>query len=614
MYHSWMLSFRSSIIFKAFDLLTYRDRSKLSLIILAQIILALLDLIGVALVGVIGSLSITGIQSNQPGDRVTKFLEMFSLDGFVLREQIVIISISAAVFFIGKTLLSILFLKRSLIFLGIRSAQFSGELISKIIKKDFTFLTGKSKQEIIFNLTGGTNSIFLGILGSCITIVSDLSLIIVMVIGLFYIDFGIAFGSITFFTIIGFSLHIKSSKKAKFYGIEGTKLTVRVNNLISNLIDTFRELYIQGNIQKFSNEIKKTRLRLAKINSEISYIPYVNKYILEISVIIGVVLLSFTQIISQAPSRAIGNLTLFLAAATRVVPSILRLQQSVFQVKLSIGGAIPTLDLHKELLQDLNMLDSPQQKGNSTVIDFNARVVFNKVCYKFPNNMDYAIKDFSAVIESGTLVAIVGKSGSGKSTLVNLMLGVLQPTSGSITISGATPRAIVQDWPGYISYVPQNVEILNTSVVNNVALAAEIEGIFDEERIWGSLHTAQLDTYVKDLAGDLHSLVGEKGAKLSGGEQQRLGIARALYTDPRLLILDEATSALDSITELALNSALMKLKGDVTLVVVAHRLSTIQSADLVLYIDAGKLAASGSFEEVRRQIPNFDKQAKIMGI
>ena len=609
-----MLSFRSSIIFKAFDLLTYRDRSKLSLIILAQIILALLDLIGVALVGVIGSLSITGIQSNKPGDRVTKFLEMFSLDGFILREQIVIISISAAVFFIGKTLLSILFLKRSLIFLGIRSAQFSGELISKIIKKDFTFLTGKSKQEIIFNLTGGTNSIFLGILGSCITILSDLSLIIVMVIGLFYIDFGIAFGSITFFTIIGFSLHIKSSKKAKFYGIEGTKLTVKVNNLISNLIDTFRELYIQGNIQKFSNEIKKTRLRLAKINSEISYIPYVNKYILEISVIIGVVLLSFTQIISQAPSRAIGNLTLFLAAATRIVPSILRLQQSVFQVKLSIGGAIPTLELHKELLQDLNMLDSPQQKGNSTVIDFNARVVFNKVCYKFPNNKDYAIKDFSAVIENGTLVAIVGKSGSGKSTLVNLMLGVLQPTSGSITISGATPRAIVQDWPGYISYVPQNVEILNTSVVNNVALAAEIEGIFDEERIWGSLHTAQLDTYVKDLAGDLHSLVGEKGAKLSGGEQQRLGIARALYTDPRLLILDEATSALDSITELALNSALMKLKGDVTLVVVAHRLSTIQSADLVLYIDAGKLAASGSFEEVRRQIPNFDKQAKIMGI
>jgi ATP-binding cassette subfamily C protein len=609
-----MLSFRSSIIFKAFDLLTYRDRSKLSLIILAQIILALLDLIGVALVGVIGSLSITGIQSNKPGDRVTKFLEMFSLDGFTLREQIVIISISAAVFFIGKTLLSILFLKRSLIFLGIRSAQFSGELISKIIKKDFTFLTGKSKQEIIFNLTGGTNSIFLGILGSCITIVSDLSLILVMVIGLFYIDFGIAFGSITFFTIIGFSLHIKSSKKAKFYGIEGTKLTVRVNNLISNLIDTFRELYIQGNIQKFSNEIKKTRLRLAKINSEISYIPYVNKYILEISVIIGVVLLSFTQIISQAPSRAIGNLTLFLAAATRVVPSILRLQQSVFQVKLSIGGAIPTLELHKELLQDLNMLDSPQQKGNSTVIDFNARVVFNKVCYKFPNNKDYAIKDFSAVIENGTLVAIVGKSGSGKSTLVNLMLGVLQPTSGSITISGATPRAIVQDWPGYISYVPQNVEILNTSVVNNVALAAEIEGIFDEERIWGSLHTAQLDTYVKDLAGDLHSLVGEKGAKLSGGEQQRLGIARALYTDPRLLILDEATSALDSITERALNSALTKLKGDVTLVVVAHRLSTIQSADLVLYIDAGKLAASGSFEEVRRQIPNFDKQAKIMGI
>ena len=609
-----MLSFKSSIIFKALNLLTSRDKSKLGLIIMAQIVLALLDLIGVALVGIIGSLSITGIQSNKPGDRVTRFLELVSLNNYILREQIIIISITAAVFFIGKTLLSILFLKRSLIFLGIRSAQFSGNLISMILKKDFTFISGKSKQEIIFNLTGGTNSIFLGIIGSFITILSDLSLITVMVIGLFYIDFGIAFGSITFFTIVGLFLHRKSSKKARFYGIEGTKLTVKVNNLISNLIDTFRELYVQGNIQKFSNEIKKTRLRLAAINSEISYIPYVNKYILEISVIIGVILLSFTQIISQAPSRAIGNLALFLAAATRVVPSILRLQQSVFQVKLSTGGAIPTLELHKELLQDLKILDLTPQKGISSSINFDAKVVFDKVCYRYPNNENYAIKDFSIILEKGSLVAIVGKSGAGKSTFVDLMLGVLQPTSGSITISGATPRDIVQDWPGYISYVPQNVQILNTSVINNVALAAEIEGTFDEGKIWKSLHTAQLDINVRDLTDNLQSLVGEKGAKLSGGQQQRLGIARALYTDPRLLILDEATSALDSITELALNSALMQLKGDVTLVVVAHRLSTIQSADLVLYLDAGKLIASGSFDEVRRQIPDFDEQAKIMGI
>jgi ATP-binding cassette subfamily C protein len=193
---------KNSVLVRAFNLLSPRDRYKLILVVLIQVLLAVFDLIGVGLIGVIGSLTITGIQSAQPGNRVNQFLEFLNLQNFSLQQQITLISTISAFFFISKTVLSIFFLKKSLIFLGDRSAQLSGELTNYLVKKEHSYINGKSKQELIFSLTGGANSLILGVLGSLVTILSDLVLITVMVSGLFYIDFGIALGSLFFFASV----------------------------------------------------------------------------------------------------------------------------------------------------------------------------------------------------------------------------------------------------------------------------------------------------------------------------------------------------------------------------------------------------------------------------
>jgi ABC-type multidrug transport system fused ATPase/permease subunit len=175
------------------------------------------------------------------------------------------------------------------------------------------------------------------------------------------------------------------------------------------------------------------------------------------------------------------------------------------------------------------------------------------------------------------------------------------------------PDEAVQRWPGAIAYVPQDISIVRGTIATNVALGFDLSEV-DENRIWEALEIAQLRSFVEGLPDGINSTVGERGAKLSGGQRQRLGIARALLSSPKLLVLDEATSALDGKSEIDVSDAISKLKNSMTLVVIAHRLSTVRNADLVIYMDSGKIVASGTFDEVRKAVPDFDMQAKLMGI
>ena len=250
------------------------------------------------------------------------------------------------------------------------------------------------------------------------------------------------------------------------------------------------------------------------------------------------------------------------------------------------------------------------QQGNP---DFVPNVEVDAVSVTYPGSARPALSEVSLRIPAGATVALVGRSGAGKSTLVDVILGVLTPDSGGVLISGATPAEAIARWPGGIAYVPQDVVLANDSVRANVALGLPEEAI-DDELVWEALRRAHLaDFVVKDSAG-LDTQIGEAGVRLSGGQRQRLGIARALYTKPRLLVLDEATSALDVETELAVSVMIRELGAEVTRVIIAHRLSTVRTADEVLYLEEGRVLARGSFEEVVARSPNFSRQARIMGL
>jgi ABC-type multidrug transport system fused ATPase/permease subunit len=216
-------------------------------------------------------------------------------------------------------------------------------------------------------------------------------------------------------------------------------------------------------------------------------------------------------------------------------------------------------------------------------------------------------------VPKGTMTAIVGPSGGGKSTIIDLILGILSPQKGDVLLGGLNPSEAIKTWPGSIGYVPQEVFISNGTIRDNICLGFDPMTV-DENLIWDALKAADLDEFVRSVEGQLEFVVGDNGGSLSGGQRQRIGIARCLLTKPTLVILDEATSALDSATENRISESIMNLRGSCTVIVVAHRLSTVRNSDQVVYIENGEVVAFGTFEDVKANSPKFKEQAEFMGL
>jgi ABC-type multidrug transport system fused ATPase/permease subunit len=333
----------------------------------------------------------------------------------------------------------------------------------------------------------------------------------------------------------------------------------------------------------------------------------------ESALILGAIIISAVQFITADASQAVATLAVFLAAGSRLAPALLRIQQGNIQIRNYLGVSRKTLALLDELPVQTVRMEENVAKLNFEHAGFVPSVNVGELNFSYPYSSEPAITIDELSINAGEMIAIVGPSGAGKTTLVDVILGVLHPQTGEILISGTDPETAVNNWPGAISYVPQETYIADASIAQNVALGFPPEQI-NLELVKESLKRAQLSDFIESLENGLDTEVGERGTQLSGGQRQRLGIARALYTKPKLLILDEATSSLDAETEQAISSSIQSLKSDVTLIVIAHRLSTIKEADIVHYIESGRIIGSGSFDELRRLIPSFDFSASIMGL
>jgi len=238
-------------------------------------------------------------------------------------------------------------------------------------------------------------------------------------------------------------------------------------------------------------------------------------------------------------------------------------------------------------------------------------VMMEGVTYTHVGQKDSTIKSVSIEIPGGSYAAVVGPSGAGKTTLVDLILGLYDPDSGLIQLDGVDPRLVREQTPGLISYVPQRPGLVSGAVAENIALGVAKDQI-DAERVREALRDAELLQYVESLPEGIWTNIGEHADSLSGGQAQRLGLARALYTKPRLIILDEATSALDAATEASVTSSIHDLGGDSTVIVIAHRLSTIQHADVVHVMEDGRVVASGTFKQVRQAVPMIEEYVQLM--
>jgi ABC-type bacteriocin/lantibiotic exporter with double-glycine peptidase domain len=602
----------SSVIFRASRVIPARSRKKLYLVIFVQVSLGILDLIGVAAIGMLGALAISGVESRQPGNRVLKALELLQIENSSLQFQAAVLGISAAILLLTRTLLSVLITKRIMHFLSRRGAELSSILISDLLSKSILEINSRTIQQTIYLVTTGVNTMMLGVIGATIALVSDLTLLVVMSIGLFVVDPLISVTSTLVFIAIGMTMYKFLHKKARFLGEEEAGLSISSNEKISEILLTYRESLVRNRRAFYAKEIEKRRFALADVVAEQAFMPNISKYVIEGTIVFGALAIGATQFVMQDAARAVATLSIFLAAGSRIAPAILRVQQGSLQVKGSLGAVLPTLEMLEKSNLETNQ-ESVLDKPNFIHRKFEGNVSLNEVNFTYPGMSSEVVKDITFEINAGEFIAIVGSSGAGKTTMADLIIGVLTPDSGSIRISGENPVQAISKWSGALAYVPQDVVIINGTILENVALGYDVADL-DPSRIWDALERAQLGDTVRSLPDGLQSLVGERGTKLSGGQRQRLGIARALFTCPRLIIFDEATSSLDGQTEQDISSAIYTLKGEVTLIVIAHRLSTVQSADKVVYLEDGCLRAIGSFDHVRSTVPDFDQQAKLMGL
>jgi ABC-type multidrug transport system fused ATPase/permease subunit len=577
-----------------------------------QILLSLLDLAGVALIGVIGALSINGIQSKVPGDRVAAVLSKLHLSSFSFQTQVAILGLLAVVLLVGRSLFSVYFTRKILYFLSLRASRISSTLVSKLLALPILKLQLRSSQANLFAVTAGVDIIALRIIGATVSLIADTSLLILMTFGLFIVDPMIATGTFLFFLSIGLGLYKYMHIRAKELGAEQMDLTIKNNEAILNILGSYRENVVSNRREYFARVIGSQRLNLAKMTAELQFMPNLSKYVIETAVVLGALGISAVQFTVQDSTRAVGLLAVFLAAGTRIAPAVLRVQQGIIQISSSIAGSTLTLAIIDEF-RSVAPLRETRDEIDLHHVGFLPSIKISHASFRYPESADYALKDVSLDIDPGRMVAIVGSSGAGKTTLVDALLGILETIEGKIEISGLHPLDAFNNWPGAVAYVPQDVVLINGSVRENLALGYEINST-PEEHFWHVLEKAQLSILVKELADGLDSIIGERGSRLSGGQRQRLGIARALFTNPGILVLDEATSALDGQTEADIGDAINSLKGKTTIIMIAHRLSTVRSADAVIYMENGKILATGTFDEVRKAVPDFDRQAQLMGL
>ncbi len=603
----------ASPFMRGLGLLSKRDSRKLKLVVLLQVFLGGLDLIGVALIGILGALSITGVQAQEPGNRVGSILRFLNLENLSFQAQSTILGLLAGMFLVTKTVLSVLFTKRALSFLAFRAADISKRLTHQMLLQPYLKIQERSTQEWLFAITGSVNSLIIGVMGSVVSMISDFSMILVMLLGLFVVNPATAFGSLVYFGLIAYIVHMRLGSKAHLLGKENSLLTVQNNEMIVQSITSFREIFVRNRQGYYLSKIAKGRYSLAGIAGELNFMPYVSKYVLEASIVVGGLLLASSQFLIQDAKQAFSTLAIFLAAASRIAPALLRLQQGLLQIRTSSGGAIPALSLMDDFSETDMKGTLPVKNIDLEHEGFDGKIVFSEVCFKYPGKAAEVISKVSFIVEQGEILAIVGPSGSGKTTIVDLMIGLIEPDSGQVVVSGNRPSDAISRWPGAISYVPQDISISNDSIEGNICLGFDKKSEY-VDWINQLISASMLGEVVQDLENGIKTNVGERGTKLSGGQRQRLGIARALFTNPKLIVLDEATSALDAETEQIVSNSINSLRGKTTVVLIAHRLATVRNADKVCYIENGQIKGFGSFDQVRTAVPNFDRQANLLGL
>ncbi|CAB4820968.1 unannotated protein [freshwater metagenome] len=602
---------------RSLQLLQKSDRLKIYFFIVLQLLLSVLDTLGILLIGAVASIGISIISNASSNASLIRVLGFIGLGNSSQTTAIEVLGGVAVGLLILRTILSLVLSFRTFRFLARKAGEISTDLMERVFAADFSWVRKQSAQDVSYAVTEGVQYAIVGVLGSFITLVSETGLLLIILLVLAFVNFIMAFVSLGFFAFFGAIVYFQVAKRISILSEHRTSAAILGVRQIRDVINLQREIKIMSRMNYFVSRFRSSRLESAALYADQNWIQQVPRISIEFAIVLGAAILAITANLTSSFANSIPNLIVFLAAASRLAPSALRLQQSAISARGFAGSAGAAFEYSR-------LPRIPSQEG---VIPYNRIDIHNldnsliskpsiemrDLSFAFDDTNVPILRGINLTIPPLEVVALVGPSGAGKSTFCDLLLGLHSPSAGTVSIGNLPAHDYVRGHPGRITYLPQDVQVLTDSILANVAIGIP-QGDVELELLWQALESAQLAEFVRSQPLGLEQLIGETGIQLSGGQRQRLGLARALYSSPSIIILDEPTSALDAETEDLLMQTLRTLKEKCSILIIAHRLSTVRFVDRVIYLEDGQILGDGTFSELRAAIPRFDFQAGLQGL
>ncbi|UOQ89836.1 ABC transporter ATP-binding protein/permease [Agromyces endophyticus] len=483
------------------------------------------------------------------------------------------------------------------------------QLFDAYITAPWTERLRRNTAQLVRLADVGIAAIIGGFLIPLITLPSMLATFVAVVVVLVVSQPMTAAITLVYLGLIALLLYWLVSRRATVAGRVNRDYSFKVAELMTDMVSALKEITLRGSARSVAEVVHDNRIHTTRARANLSFLGAVPRFVFDAALVGGFLLIGGFAWLIGGPAEAFSAIALFGVAGFRLVPSLTGFQSVVTQTQASVPIVTAVI---RDIRDAEGHTLAAEELGRQPLGSAPKRLELRDVAFTYPGTSLEAVHAIDLDVPLGSSLGLVGSSGAGKSTLVDVLLGLLTPTRGSVTIDGTPLHDVLRDWRSRVGYVPQEVALFAGSVAQNVALTWTTD--FDEDRVRRALERAQLLEVIESRPGGIHAPVGDRGMSLSGGQRQRLGIARALYDDPLVLVMDEATSALDTKTESEVARAIRELHGSVTVIAIAHRLSTIRESDQVCFMRDGTIVASGTFDEVVRDEPDFAEQAALAGL
>ena len=578
------------VLSEVFSTLDSKEQRKFKAFILLQFLNSMLDTIAILMSGVLVSLGYSYSTGSPPAAVFDPLIKMGSRNGADIKSLIAILGVAIASLLAIRTISTLFTSYKTYRFLAIVSGRQAASLVQGIYGSGFSWIRRKNIQEVSFVATQGVENIYIGALGQYMIYISDLVFVTIVAIALFVVNPLLMVISVSTFLFLGTLSFLYSSKRVAIYSKLLSENTILGNIKVSKLVKLFREVTVSGYskalISDFSEFRNRSSLNFAKLN----WIQIVPKFSVEIVIVLGTFAVTVTSALTLGFASAMSTMTIFLTATSRVAPAALRIQQALTQINSYLTQSALVLEYTRDI----------KGKSNDYVVDLDDHyknmenlqppsILVSNLSYSYIGAQTNVLSSVDLFIASGESVAIIGESGAGKTTLCDLMLGILTPTSGEILIDGLSPLDFQMRNPLKVAYLSQEPYLFHGTIRENIVLDPNQQ--YDEERVWEALKKSKIAEFVEELPGQLDYFIQGESKVFSGGQAQRISIARALFHEPILIFLDEPTSSLDPETENDFLETLDSLKGKATIITIAHKPETIHRMNSAVKLSNGRINA-----------------------